>query len=302
MECSDIQEKLSAYVEGIVSSEEEMLIDEHLKACQQCSRSLADLKKTLEYVQGLEEIEPPPWLTQKVMARVRSEAQQKRGIFQRLFYPLHIKLPIEALAAILIAITTVYVFKTVQPEMELAKAPSEEVGPRILLAEKEKTPALDEGKPLPAKPAEKFMIAEEQEISVGKYAEPKAPATVAKREKARPSAGAVAKDERKRKDSSSELRLAMVERKGKGISLTLNVNEIETANREIEKAFRQLGGKITEREHVENRSIIAAELDAEKMEELFEKLELIGEIQEEALALEAWEGSIEIRIEISKKP
>ena len=302
MECSDIQQRLSAYIEDIISSEEKGLIEEHLKSCQQCNESLGDLKKTLEYVQNLEEIEPPPWLKQKVVARVRSEAEAKRGIFQRLFYPLHIKLPIEALAAILIAITTVYIFKTVQPELELAKAPSEEVRPRILLAEKEKAPAIDEGKPVPAKPTEKFMIAEEQEISVGNYAEPKAPARVAKREKARPSAGAVAKDEFKRKALSSELQLALVERKEEGISLTLNVLEIETASKEIEKALLQLNGKIIKREYFEDRSLIAAELDSKKMKELFEKLELIGQLKDKALDLEAWEGSIELRIEISKKP
>ena len=302
MECSDIQQRLSAYIEGNVSAEEEGLIEEHLKACQQCNESLADLKKTLEYVQNLEEIEPPPWLKQKVMARVRSEAEAKRGIFQRIFYPLHIKLPIEALAVIVIAVTTIYVFKTMQPELELIKAPSEEVSPRVILAEKEKHPALDEGKPLPARPAEKFMIAEEQEIAVGDYAEPKAPPRVVKREEGLPPAGTVEKDELKRKALSSELRFAMVERKGEGIRFTLTVLEIETASKEIEEALLQLNGKIVKREHVENRDFLTAELDSQKLKELYEKLQLIGEVEEKEVDFEAWEGDREITIEILKKP
>ncbi|UCD71426.1 MAG: DUF2275 domain-containing protein [Syntrophobacterales bacterium] len=302
MECSDIQEKLSDYSEGTISPEEKLLIDKHLKVCQQCNESLTDLKKAIEYVHGLEEIEPPPWLTQRVMARVRSEVELKRGILRRLFYPVHIKLPIEALAVILIAITTVYVFKMVQPGMELTKAPSEEIRPQTLLADKEKAPPIDEDKHVSMKPAEKLMIAEEQEISVGTYPEPRAPVKVSKREKARPSAGAVAKEERKRKALSSELRSALVEGKGEGIRFTLNVKEIEAANKEIEKAFIQLGGKIIKREYFENKSLIAGELDRKKMKEFFDKLELVGEIEERTVALEAREGSIEISVEISKKP
>ena len=79
MECNDVQEKLSAYVEGIISHDEKMLIDEHLTLCQKCCESLADLKKTVEYINNLEDIEPPAWLTQKIMARVRSEAKPKEG-------------------------------------------------------------------------------------------------------------------------------------------------------------------------------------------------------------------------------
>jgi hypothetical protein len=279
MECHDIQEKLSAYIEGLISSEEKLRIDEHLKACQHCSESLADLKKTLEYMRNLEEVEPPPWLSGKVMARVRSEAEQKRGILQRLFYPLHVKLPIEAFAAIFLVITTVYIYKTMQPEMKLAKAPSEALRLRGLSEEGEK------------------------EMPAGKYAEPpKAPARVAKREAAQPSAGAVAKDELKRKAVSPESRIAMPKRRRESIRLTLEVEDIEPASKRIEKAFAQLGGRISKREYREQRRVIVAELDSEKLKDLFEKLEVIGKIEEKPLIPEAWEGDIEIRIEISRRP
>jgi len=303
MECRDIQEKLSAYMEGIISSEEKVLIDEHLKTCQKCNGSLADLKKTLEYVQNLEEMEPPPWLAGKVMARVRSEVAPKRGVFQRLFYPLHIKLPIEALATILVAVVTIYVFKTIQPEVKLAKAPPAEVTPRILLQEKEKTHALDEAKPLPAKPAEQFTLAEEKEIPVGKHVKaPKAPAKVAKRDKVLPSAGVVKKGELKREALPCELRTrALVERKDEAISLTINVKDIETAGKEIEEAFIRSGGKIIKKEYFVQRNIIVAELDSKKVKELLEKLKRVGEVKEKALALEPREGSIEIKIEIVRK-
>ena len=227
-------------------------------------------------MRSLEEVEPPPWLTGKVMATVRSEAERKRGILQRLFYPLHVKLPIEALAAIFIVITTVYVFKAMQPEMKLARAPSEAVRLRGLSEEAEK------------------------EIPAVKYAEPaKAPRRVAKREAAEPSAGAVVKDELKRKALSPESKVAMLERGRESIQLNLTVEDIEPAREHIEKAFAQLGGRITERKFLEHTRVIVAELDSKKVTELLEKIGRIGEIEEKPLIPEAWEGDVEIRIEIS---
>lgn len=300
MECNEVQKRLSAYIEGIISAEEKVLIDKHLKACQRCNESLADLRKTVEYIQKLEEVEPPAWLTQKVMARVRSEAEPKRGILHRLFYPLHIKLPIEAVAAILIAITTIYVFKTIQPEMKLAKAPSEEVTPRILSQEKEKPAAVDEGEPIVAKPAQQFTRAEKEEIPAGKpIGAPKAPAKVAKRDKGTPLAGAVATDESKREALSYKRSArSLAEGIEQGISLTVSVQDIETARKEVAEAFRQLSAKLIVTESLEKKVVIIVELDVTKVNQLFERLKGIGDVEEKKLTPEAREGDVAIRIEI----
>jgi len=125
MECNN--EKLSAYIEGLSSPEEKAMIEEHLKSCQVCRTSLADLEKTVSYVQGLEDIEPPLWLSQKVMTRVREEAAPKERFLQKLFYPLHIKLPIQAIATILIAVSAFYIFKTMQPEIMPSKVMEDEM-------------------------------------------------------------------------------------------------------------------------------------------------------------------------------
>jgi hypothetical protein len=289
MECSNIQEKLSVYIGDIISAEEKAFIDEHLKSCERCSESLSDLKKTIEYVKNLEEIEPPSWLTQKVMARVRTEAKQKRGIIQRLFYPLHIKLPIEVAATIAIAITTIYVFKTIQPEIkletrtEIAKAP------------------FKERKPVLAKPAEQPIPSKEPEALEGKKAS-EAPAPVIKQDKAISLTGAVGKEEAKREvmPAIPKAKAALVERKMESISLTLNVKDLETAGKEIEKTVKELEGKITKTESFENKNILLAELDSEKVIDLFEKLKQIGEFREKVVALENREGDIELKIEVVK--
>lgn len=299
MECADIQKKLSSYIDDALSPEERMLIVEHLTLCQKCSASLADMRKTLEYIQKLEDIEPPPWLTQKVMEKVKSEAKPKMGILQKLFYPLHIKLPIEAAAVFLIAVAVLYIFKTIQPEIKLAQIPSEEIKTQVPAQEKDKFPAIVETKPVPSKPAEKQLLAKKPDVT-GKVEEaPKAPAPVTKEHEARPSAGAVAKDEQKTEVLSRAPKAkALAERKEEIFSLTINVKDIKTAVKEIEKVLIQLNGQIIRTESIENREIITANLDSKKLKELIDKLKLIGEVKEKAL--EGLEGDIKVRIEVVK--
>lgn len=291
MECSNIQEKLSIYIEDIISSEEKVLIDEHLKSCQRCNSYLTDLRKTIEYVKNLEEIEPPSWLTQKVMMRVISEAEPKKGILQRLFYPLHIKLPLEVAATITIAIATIYVLKTIQPEMKLVtptEIPKGEIASPLAR------------KDIFTKPAEQPMPAKEPDALENKRL-PEAPSPAKKQEEAMQYAGSLAKEEVKREVSSpaTKLKAAMFERKIDSISLTLNVKDLETASKEIEKHVKELGGKITKTEYSENKNVLIAEIVSNKLKELFEKLKLIGEVNEKEVELKASEGSIEIRIEIT---
>lgn len=297
MECGDIQERLSGYIEGIISREEKVLIDEHLRRCPKCKESLADLKKTVEYVQKLEEIEPPTWLTQKVMQRVTAEADQKKGILRKLFYPLHIKVPIEAVAVILIGVTSIYIFKSIQPDMQLAKAPSREITPGILLREKAKPSAVEEGKSGPTRSADQLMFAKEQEPPEV----PKAPAKVAKRDEGVPRAGAVAKDESERKGLPSESRAtAIIEREEGGIRFTIYVKDIEAANKEIERTLIHLGGTILKIRTSEKKHVIEVELDSDKVAELMSALKLIGQVKERMEDLEVPEGNIRIELEVTK--
>jgi hypothetical protein len=319
MECNDIQEKLSAYIEGIISPEEKMLVDEHLMSCQKCNESLSDLRKTVEYIHNLEDVEPPSWLTQKIMTMVKAEIQPKKSFIQKLFYPLYIKLPIEAVAVVLIAVTALYIFKTNQPEVRLAKAPTEEVTPQIPLQEKDALqkdlkskenvippPPSTSRRPLEKGAKERFEAEQappsKKPESMGKLEEaPKAPAPVVTQEEIRPSTGAIARDELKTEALSSAPRAkALAERKEESISFTIHVKDIETAGKEIEKALTQLGGKIIKTESFDDKHVITAELDSKNMKDLFEKLKLIGEVKGKETDFKVLEGDITITIEIVK--
>lgn len=123
--CGDTENKLSAYLEGDLSPGEKTLIEEHLAHCAQCSATLSELKKTGDLLHSLEAVDPPPWFTQKVMARVREEKASKKGLFEKLFYPFHIKIPIEVMATCLVAILVFSVYRTTAPELKVFHEPQE---------------------------------------------------------------------------------------------------------------------------------------------------------------------------------
>ncbi len=118
MTCNEIKNLLPAHLEDLLSPEEREGVEGHLAACPSCRQALADLKKWEEVLHGLEEVEPPPFFEQRIMSRVREAAGQKQGFLRKLFSPWYIKVPIQALATLLIAVLGFYVYQQGEPEMK----------------------------------------------------------------------------------------------------------------------------------------------------------------------------------------
>jgi anti-sigma factor RsiW len=143
MEHADIRRKLAAYLDNAVSDEEKEEIKRHLGRCGGCRGEIADLELTVRFLKSLPEVEPPPWLAEKIMANVRDEASQKRNLWRRLFFPIHVKLPIEALAMLFLCVTGYYLTRMISEQPPVARAP--EVPQKI----QEKAPSHTESYPLP---------------------------------------------------------------------------------------------------------------------------------------------------------
>ena len=126
MDHSDVRHKLSEYIDGSSTSEERAAIEAHLKTCTKCSEALSELRKTIDHIKTVEDIVPPSWMTQKIMANVRAEAEKKKGFFERFFLPLSIKLPIQAVAAVFLCVTAFYIYRSIQPTSVPSEAPMQE--------------------------------------------------------------------------------------------------------------------------------------------------------------------------------
>ncbi len=305
MECKDIRKGLSAYIEKTVTPKQKAAIDAHLKQCKRCRHYLADLKRTIKYMRQLEEVEPPRWLAQRVMTRVRAEAEAKQRIWQRLFLPVHIKLPLEAIAVIFIAVGVIYIFKTMQPQMQLARIPTEtkEMAPAPATAPKKEAPAaLSKERPAPATAGDQLMYEKRTETqaerSMGKA---KAPAKMTEQETAAPAY----RDESDRRGLLAPKAASpktAAESKAKEVHFSVHVEDLDTASRDIAETLRQLGGKKIMTEPLKDKAVIDAEIDANKVQELTEQLHLIGDVQERGLAGAAAEGDVAVTIDILKTP
>ena len=123
MNCKDIEYSLSLYLDNLLSPANKRAIEEHLTSCPQCSKELAQLQQTGKLVDGLGEVEPPPWFKQKIMARVREEAE-KKSLAQKWFYPLRIKIPVQIMATIVIAVLAVYIYRSGDEQMRSVLPPT----------------------------------------------------------------------------------------------------------------------------------------------------------------------------------
>jgi len=166
MTCKEIEDLLPGMIDGAIPETEKNRIEAHLESCASCRKAFADLRIADERVKSLEAVEPPPWLKTRVMARVGEEAGQKEGILRKLFYPLHVKVPIQALATVLIAVVAWNVYRTGEPEFrQMAPPPAavqeaphaqapQEAAPAAGPAKRDESPAAREKKAFAPPPAQ----------------------------------------------------------------------------------------------------------------------------------------------------
>jgi hypothetical protein len=56
---------------------------------------------------------------------VRAAAEEKKGLFHRMFYPLAVKIPIQAVAVLFLTITVYYIYSGIHPAERYKEAPAE---------------------------------------------------------------------------------------------------------------------------------------------------------------------------------
>ena len=318
MECREIQENLNNYIEGLFPPETVRLYEEHFALCSKCSGDLSDLRRSIELVTGLEEIEPPQWLTQKVMARVREEAasKQKKGIFENLFSSFN--LPLKAAAGFAIVVIAIVIFRDIRPVVQNTASVSEETAkqgphrkkkvPRVIKREAVQTQAAAEKKDSPLPYTSSPMPAAGGYGSSEKLSEAqKSPAPVPEQNKAgsnafAPAPAAPAKGEI-RDDMRLEAKAAPVlkakeETRAYNILFTVNVKEIGSAKKEVWKALSQSGAKVGRSEAYKDKYVFSAEVDPSKVKELNDRLKNIGEVKQKDIDTSKTQGNLSVKIEI----
>jgi hypothetical protein len=150
MKCEQVQEKLSEYIDGLLDRDISGLIQSHLASCPRCQAEAQALAEAKRAVAGLPVIEPPSGFSQRVMGRVREEANRP-SLFRRLFLPMRIKIPIHALTLLLVGGIAVYLYQTRQPVQP--------VSTKSIPSAPEQTARQEQNAPAPPQPERKESFA-----------------------------------------------------------------------------------------------------------------------------------------------
>ena len=143
MGCDEVKNLFSNYIENDIDNKEKKLMEGHLAICANCAKELQNLKEIVSGLKKLPEVEPPPYFLEAVRARME-EPSALAKFLRRLFVPVYIKVPIQAVtvtAAVIIIMFLVQkgeMGRLGQPEMPLSpqRAIQEAYSPQIITTEK----------------------------------------------------------------------------------------------------------------------------------------------------------------------
>jgi hypothetical protein len=99
MECREIKKLLDQYIDNDLSKEVSAIVRKHLSSCIDCGTELALLKKYKKEMASLKGVKASADFLQQLNVRIDKQSNLKK-ILRSLFFPLKIKLPIEAFGVV----------------------------------------------------------------------------------------------------------------------------------------------------------------------------------------------------------
>lgn len=334
MDHIEVRKNLSAHLDHALSVAEQRKIEEHLNGCPSCRQELAELKQVVGAIREIPPEEPPPWLTTRIMARVREESATRPGLLRRLFYPLHIKIPLEAAALVCLCVTGYFLATSTAPELTpLSSQPPavQELPPKPVT----RPPASPETPPLPAKSvpmsASPPAPSADMHISTGTGATapdawaPQAPA-VAPQPPSPPLTAplktlptdaippgkplSAPKQDVDRAPDSMEKRAVhkelMLSEKDTSMAfpvhLVIRTDDPSRAERDIEEAGSRLGVTVLRRESTPAGRTVIVRLPANRFPALLTRLELLGAVTERPALAADVTGELFLTIRLEATP
>lgn len=109
MNCEEIKELSSDYLERRLTVSQVAPFREHLRICPDCRGDVEELRKTVALIGSLDEIEMWPDFLVQVNKKIDGGGKLRR-LRRWLFVPLRIKLPLEAAALVLVSTVALYLY------------------------------------------------------------------------------------------------------------------------------------------------------------------------------------------------
>ena len=73
MKCSEIRNRLSVFLDGVIAEPEKFLIEEHLKSCVDCQNKVEKLSQVSDFLNSLTEVEVSPYFISRLKRRIKEE-------------------------------------------------------------------------------------------------------------------------------------------------------------------------------------------------------------------------------------
>jgi hypothetical protein len=122
MDCDEIKDLLSAYVDDLLKGESRALVEEHLSSCKACEQEWVSLKALVRELGSLESVEPPKDFLDQLNERIEGRSWFPK-ILATLFKPMRVKIPLEFAGAVAVAILVFAVLHTQKEQLSLEQAP-----------------------------------------------------------------------------------------------------------------------------------------------------------------------------------
>lgn len=118
--CQNARELFSTAADHVLGGDARERLDVHLTGCADCRRERERFERTVSLLRGAAPIRAPAGFVDRVLAAVRPEPWWRR-LARRLVTPWAVKLPLEAAAVALVAITAVYLYQETPEQRQVVQ-------------------------------------------------------------------------------------------------------------------------------------------------------------------------------------
>jgi tol-pal system protein YbgF len=118
MTCDEAREAFTDLYDGTLSGPPLTVLSHHLDGCRACRLEWAAFRKAMQALGDLRDEEPSPGFAARVIERIEGPTWWRRAI-EAIVFPLRLKLPIHAVALVLLGVAGIWIFQR-SPELRQA--------------------------------------------------------------------------------------------------------------------------------------------------------------------------------------
>jgi hypothetical protein len=297
-----MRDKLSEYIDGMLSQEEASAVKEHLDRCPDCMEEYEEMVKIIGHMNQMERLETPESFVKKIHDRIEEPSSFQR-LVKGLFFPIKIKVPLELAGVAAATLLVIYIVGIREKQHVYELAYVQRSQPLAVLQEQEVEMGaeVDEAATLIEKAQPALELKDEKMEKKEKREEAEEAISLSKKE-----LPALAPQERmmerraKVEETVPHSKMAKPEGE-RGLEAKKDSPEKATPREEnLQNLITALGGKIIESEYNEATQVLESliiEIPAENYHKLIQTLEERGEIQKPYPAIkEKDQETLQIRL------